>query len=145
MSKAENKVLGENSKLVAVKILCPECGKICNATEEHGDFPFGVYIHDCEHCGYTIMESEWDVIEDAKKFISKQSLLPEQIPSDESVILERDAIIAVDLAEQGIRDKSVDCFVHFVEDYCHEAGHWEIYKESEHYTKVFKEMLSKKP
>lgn len=65
--------------------------------------------------------------------------------NNQAYVTKEDAIISVDLAEKDIRDKSVDCFVHFVEDYCHEAGHWEIYKESEHYTKIFKEMLNKKP
>ena len=39
-------------------IVCPQCGKIQEAKVEH-TVPFFTYIHDCENCGYTIMESEW--------------------------------------------------------------------------------------
>lgn len=42
-------------------IICPNCGRIqCAKVED--TIPFMTYIHECEKCGYTIMESEWDKI-----------------------------------------------------------------------------------
>ncbi len=44
------------------KIKCPECGKVQDAeVTQHLNAPFATYIKNCE-CGYTIMESEWDVV-----------------------------------------------------------------------------------
>lgn len=44
------------------KIKCPNCGKVQDAeVTQHLNAPFATYIKNCE-CGYTIMESEWDVI-----------------------------------------------------------------------------------
>ena len=45
------------------KIKCPECGKVQDAeVTQHLNAPFATYIKNCD-CGYTIMESEWDVVE----------------------------------------------------------------------------------
>ena len=45
----------------AETIRCPECGKDQAADVHFEDWmPFPAYVHDCEACGYTIMESEWD-------------------------------------------------------------------------------------
>lgn len=41
------------------KIVCPKCDKIQFSEVETTPF-WDIYIHDCEECGYTIMESEWD-------------------------------------------------------------------------------------
>ena len=43
------------------RIRCPECGTEQDATVQHTR-PFWTYIHHCS-CGYTIMESEWEVVE----------------------------------------------------------------------------------
>lgn len=46
-----------------VKIQCPNCGMICEAVIQWWDnFPFASYVHTCEHCGYIITESEFEVI-----------------------------------------------------------------------------------
>lgn len=44
------------------RIKCPECGTVQDATIEFDRswMPFPCYVHDCEKCGYTIMESEWE-------------------------------------------------------------------------------------
>ena len=42
-------------------IICPNCGTIQEATVDR-DVPFAVLIHDCEKCGYKIMESEWEIV-----------------------------------------------------------------------------------
>lgn len=42
-------------------IICPNCGQIQCAKVEN-TIPFETYIHECEKCGYTIMESEWDKV-----------------------------------------------------------------------------------
>jgi ribosomal protein S27E len=44
------------------EIRCPECGLVQFATVDH-TFPWWTYIHDCLGCGYTIMESDWIVLE----------------------------------------------------------------------------------
>jgi predicted RNA-binding Zn-ribbon protein involved in translation (DUF1610 family) len=41
------------------EIICPECGQIQCAKVKNTS-PFMTYIHECDKCGYTIMESEWD-------------------------------------------------------------------------------------
>jgi predicted RNA-binding Zn-ribbon protein involved in translation (DUF1610 family) len=47
----------------AERIRCPECGQEQDAVVQHTR-PWWTYIHDCEKCGYTIMESEWEVVVD---------------------------------------------------------------------------------
>lgn len=42
-------------------IWCPNCHKLCEAVIQL-TIPFATYIHDCEHCGRTIMESDWDPV-----------------------------------------------------------------------------------
>lgn len=42
-------------------IECPSCGSIEVAIVKHTS-PFWTYIHDCGKCGYTITESEFDVV-----------------------------------------------------------------------------------
>ena len=42
-------------------IICPSCGKTCQAKVKES-FPFNDFTHQCEHCGYWIMESEWETI-----------------------------------------------------------------------------------
>ena len=45
----------------AETIRCPECGKVQTAQVHFEDWmPFPAYVHDCEACDYTIMESEWE-------------------------------------------------------------------------------------
>ena len=46
-------------------IKCPECGTIQEAEVIFCPLIHcGDYIHECEHCGYTIMESEWEEIKE---------------------------------------------------------------------------------
>jgi ribosomal protein S27E len=45
------------------RIRCPECGKEQDAEVQHS-CPWPTYIHHCEACGYTIMESEWERVEE---------------------------------------------------------------------------------
>jgi hypothetical protein len=46
-------------------IQCPQCSKTQSA-QVHFErwMPFPAYVHDCE-CGYTITESDWDVVANA--------------------------------------------------------------------------------
>lgn len=47
----------------AETIKCPRCNKVQAAQVRFEDgAPFPAYVHDCEACGYTIMESEWEVV-----------------------------------------------------------------------------------
>ena len=41
-------------------IICPECLLVQEAEILH-TIPFDTYIHICTQCGYTIMESDWQV------------------------------------------------------------------------------------
>lgn len=43
-----------------VTIICQSCGEHCAAEVKHfvGD-PWMTLIHECEHCAYINMESEW--------------------------------------------------------------------------------------
>lgn len=51
-----------------VKIICPNCGKICEAKIEYVDgWPFADYTHECEHCGFMITESQWEEVNDKEK------------------------------------------------------------------------------
>ena len=44
----------------ADRIRCPECSKVQDAQIHfYAIDPMTTYLHDCEACGYTIMESEW--------------------------------------------------------------------------------------
>lgn len=42
-------------------IRCPKCGHVQRARVQH-TLPFHTYIHTCESCLYTILESEWEVV-----------------------------------------------------------------------------------
>lgn len=48
-------------QVTPVYIYCPKCLNTCKASVQH-TVPFFTYIHECEHCKYLIMESEWDEI-----------------------------------------------------------------------------------
>lgn len=53
------------SVFVPRKIICPNCGKVCDAeVETNEDAPFNSFVHECEHCGHMITESEWMEVED---------------------------------------------------------------------------------
>ncbi len=45
------------------RIRCPECGQEQNA-EVLETSPLGICFHVCELCGYIIMSSKWDVVDD---------------------------------------------------------------------------------
>lgn len=45
------------------RIRCPECGYEQDAEVLHSK-PFAMFVHDCVNCKYTILESEWDRVED---------------------------------------------------------------------------------
>ena len=45
------------------RITCPECGQEQNAEVLETSL-WNIYVHTCEHCGYTIMESEWETVDD---------------------------------------------------------------------------------
>lgn len=47
-----------------VKIKCPECGSIELAAENYTTVPFPVFLHECQKCGFVIMESDWDRIKE---------------------------------------------------------------------------------
>ncbi len=49
---------------------------------------------------------------------------------------------AVQLAEDELAQKSIDAFRQFVEQYCAESGRKDISEDSEHYVKVFKELIN---
>lgn len=52
-----------------------------------------------------------------------------------------DAKEAVKIAKKEMKEKAIEAFRSFVEDYCSESGRIDISSESEHYIKVFKNQL----
>lgn len=47
-------------------IKCPKCERVQTAqVTRRAEDPFPVYLHECEQCGYVIMESEWEEVFDA--------------------------------------------------------------------------------
>ena len=52
----------DNCKSHKEVIICPECLEIQEAIVYHTT-PFITAVHDCKHCNYTIMESEWQRVE----------------------------------------------------------------------------------
>lgn len=72
--------------------------------------------------------------------------LPDMFKPDgtvQKVVFEEIALTAVKTARIEATEKAIEEFSHFVDRYCHEAGHCEIHKEAEHYIKVFKQQLKK--
>lgn len=55
-----------------------------------------------------------------------------------------DAMKAVEMAEEEMKQKAIEAFRHFVEDYCNESGRKDIAAESEHYLKIFNELINAK-
>lgn len=53
-------------------IICPNCGETCQA-EVKESFPFNDFTHQCEHCGYWIMESEYETIKNKNDGTTRQS------------------------------------------------------------------------
>lgn len=53
------------SRFYKERIVCPDCGGICDAEIEVSDscFPFRAKIHDCEYCGCIIVEQDWQKAE----------------------------------------------------------------------------------
>jgi len=43
-------------------IVCPKCSHIEDATVDHTQ-PWYSYVHTCTACGYIIMESEWESVD----------------------------------------------------------------------------------
>ncbi len=48
-------------KYIPVIIECPECKCVQGASIELA-IPFDIYIHECEKCGFIIMESDWNEV-----------------------------------------------------------------------------------
>ncbi len=60
------------------KIKCPDCGTIQDATVEHTT-PFYTYLHNCEKCNFTIMESDWEVIMHETKQNTAMTILRDRL------------------------------------------------------------------
>jgi len=66
-----------NTQTHTEKIKCPDCGTIQDATVEH-TIPFHTYLHNCEKCNFTIMESDWEVVPNTKQLTAMQELISYQ-------------------------------------------------------------------
>jgi|WetSurMetagenome_2_1015567.scaffolds.fasta_scaffold31885_5 hypothetical protein len=75
-------------------------------------------------------------IQDAADWVDKDGI-------GRRVILEYDAIKAIELAEQEIKDKAVYAFEEFVGRYCRDNNIHYICDDSEHYINAFKGLLNK--
>lgn len=67
-----------NTQTHTEKIKCPDCGTIQDATVEH-TIPFHTYLHNCEKCNFTIMESDWEVVPNTEKQLTACQMLREKI------------------------------------------------------------------
>mgnify|MGYP003207194012 len=54
-----------------------------------------------------------------------------------------EAFEAVSIAEEEMKQSAIEAFSSFVVSYCNESGKKDIVKDSEHYIKVFEELISK--
>ena len=63
-----------NTQTHTEKIKCPDCGTIQDATVEH-TIPFHTYLHNCEKCNFTIMESDWEVVPNTEKQMTACQML----------------------------------------------------------------------
>lgn len=55
----------ENTYKKPVRIECPECHEIQAAEVEYLYNFWDIYYHQCIKCGYIILESEWNEVEDS--------------------------------------------------------------------------------
>jgi len=46
-----------------VKVICPQCGCICDGEVTIHSFGDTLYYANCKKCDYDITESEWDEVE----------------------------------------------------------------------------------
>jgi len=67
-----------NTQTHTEKIKCPDCGTIQDATVEH-TIPFHTYLHNCEKCNFTIMESDWEVVPNTEKQMTACQMLREKV------------------------------------------------------------------
>lgn len=58
-------------------------------------------------------------------------------------IHESEVFKAVCIAEEEIKQRAVEAFSCFVKGYCNESGKKDIAKDSEHYIKVFEELINR--
>jgi hypothetical protein len=79
----------------------------------------------------------------AEEYLEKHLIGAGNIPSQCHAYYAGDASESVDIAEKEMKEKAIEGFRHFVKDYSREAGHWDIYKGSDHYIEWFTEMLNK--
>lgn len=61
--------------------------------------------------------------------------------NDALVIAVCDAEEAIEAAERDMKKKAIEAFRRFTEDYCLESGRTDISNDSEHYVKVFNELI----
>lgn len=54
-----------------------------------------------------------------------------------------DALEAVKMDREEMKEKAIEAFQSFIEEYCSESGRKDIASESEHYIEVFKSKLEK--
>jgi hypothetical protein len=60
----------------------------------------------------------------------------------EDLVFRSGAEEALEAKEYEIKKKAVEAFRQFVEDYCNESGRKDIAAESEHYLKIFNELIN---
>ena len=78
-----------NTQTHTEKIKCPDCGTIQDATVEH-TIPFHTYLHNCEKCNFTIMESDWEVVPNTEKQMTAMSTLRERLQKEVDFIRDDD-------------------------------------------------------
>lgn len=61
----------------------------------------------------------------------------------DEMVSSKNAFKAIEIAEQEMLHKAIEAFTEFMENYCEESGRTDISNNSEHYIKIFTELLDK--
>ena len=78
MNMMELIITAMSKKIKYEVIKCPACNAV-QVAEAVESWPWWGYVHNCQECNYTITESEWDVAEECKIYLSgKITGLPQQ-------------------------------------------------------------------
>lgn len=81
---------------------------------------------------------------DIETGVDANKIAEEAVQYADSLIKElnkREDTKSVDRAKQEMKDKAIETFRSFVDDYCRESGKTEISESAEHYIEVFKKKL----
>ena len=76
----------------------------------------------------------------AKDLIKNNSLTNIAV-TGQKVVFKEIALTAVNMAALEMKEKAIEAFRQFIEEYCSESGRTDISKDSGHYLKVFEKLM----